>query len=165
MKQLTGVLGEIMKNQAKKDNQSEGEESDSSESDVESSKNSRKRKRSSSSSSSPSSSSSSSGSSSSSSSSESSPKRKRDLKKMHKKISDKFNVDGKELDKEKLKEAIEKEKQRKKNKNYSREAEKRYNSFKGEKMNVTAEELEAYRIQRELFEDPMRNYKPSEDNL
>lgn len=166
MKELTGVLGEIMKSQAEKDEEASDSESsksdDSSSSDASNSSSSssesedsnrRKRKRSSSPSSSPS-----------SSSAKSFPKRKRDKKRDRKSKSKKHNSDTKELDQEKLKEAIQKEKERKQRRRHDPDRDRKYNSLKANDTSVTAEELEAYRMQRELFEDPMRNYKDEEDN-
>ena len=165
MKEITGVLGEIMKSQSKKNEEnsskSSASDNDSSSSDASSSSSSdnkkrKKRKRSSSSSSSDS--------SSSSSSSDSSPKRKRDKKNKKKKSANPFDLEGQELDQEKLKEAIKKEKEKRKNKKYHDDSDKRYNSLKANNTTITAEELEAYRMQREIFEDPMRNFKNKDDD-
>ncbi|KAG8933091.1 mRNA splicing protein [Tulasnella sp. 418] len=74
------------------------------------------------------------------------------------------------LDKERLEKALREEKRRKTGKKVEWEEEmegnrrNKYNSFSGEGVDVTEEQLEAYRMQRSAgMEDPMANYVDEED--
>ena len=66
-----------------------------------------------------------------------------------------------ELDEDKLQMAIEAERARKKFK--TTDLERGYNSLKGSSIEITEEELEAYRRERSEWNDPMAKYVDEED--
>jgi Pre-mRNA splicing Prp18-interacting factor len=124
----------------------------------------RTKKASSSSSSSSSSSGSSSSDSDSSSSSGSSKSRSRSKEKdVRRKPADKDRTKRKdqkeEIDPKKLNKAIDKERERMRERSKEKKGkDSKYNSVKGDSYDVTAEDMEAYRMTKKKFEDPMNKY-------
>jgi len=81
--------------------------------------------------------------------------RERELPNMAKRVDAGDEV---EIDKERLKKALAEEKKRK-----AMGEDEAWQQTKKSKMDVTQEELEAYRLSRQAFDDPMANYKDEED--
>ena len=63
-----------------------------------------------------------------------------------------------EIDRERLKKALAEEKKRK-----AMGEDEAWQQTKKSKMDVTQEELEAYRLSRQTFDDPMANYKDEDE--
>ena len=64
-----------------------------------------------------------------------------------------------DIDREKLKKALAEEKKRK-----AMGEDEAWQQTKKSKTDVTQEELEAYRLSRQAFDDPMANYKDPEED-
>ena len=63
-----------------------------------------------------------------------------------------------EIDKARLRQALEEERKRK-----NMDEDEAWQQTKKAKADVTQEELEAYRLSRQAFDDPMANYKDEEE--
>lgn len=73
------------------------------------------------------------------------------------KFGDEDTLDEKKLDDERLKKALKEEHKRHKDTELD-ERKRQYNSLSGDSYEVTEEEMEAYRMKKVKFDDPMRNF-------
>jgi len=67
------------------------------------------------------------------------------------------SVEEQDIDPKKLKRALKKEEGKKKRSPVRDERKKKYSTLKDDARGVTAEELEAYRLKRDRFDDPMKS--------